>query len=127
MQEKEFREQVKTTDWTNFSEKYVTIFCSVDAIVPVWAYMLIASQLEPYAKRVVFGNLNTLETTLFMESMNALNPNDFKGERIVVNGCGEVPIPESAFVELVNKLKPVAKSIMYGEACSTVPVYKQPK
>ena len=73
LKEKEFREQVKTTDWTNFSEKYVAIFCSVDAIVPVWAYMLIASQLHPHAKRVVFGNLNTLETTLFMESMNALN------------------------------------------------------
>lgn len=126
LKEKDFREYIKNNNWEHYRNKYVAITCSVDAIVPAWAYMLVASRLDGVAKRVVFGNLETLETVLFSEIISAMNAEAFADKRLVIKGCSDKPVPVSAYVELVNKLQPVAKSIMFGEPCSTVPVYKRP-
>ncbi len=127
LREKDFREFIKNEDWTKYKNKYVALVCSADAIVPTWAYMLLATQLEPYVKKVVFGNLEILETILYNEILGNLNINDYKDARIVIKGCGHLPIPKAAYVEISRLLRPIAKSIMYGEACSTVPLYKQAK
>lgn len=127
LKEKDFRSFVKDHDWAQYDGSFVAVACSADAIVPTWAYMLITSALDGHANKVVFGSLETLETVLFNEALRAINPDDFKDERVIVKGCGSVPIPDSAYVEIVSLLQPVAKSIMFGEACSTVPVYKKPK
>ncbi|MCW3086226.1 MAG: hypothetical protein JWP12_3592 [Bacteroidetes bacterium] len=127
LREKDFREYIKNEDWTKYRDKYVALTCSVDAIVPTWAYMLLATQLEPVAKRVVFGDLETLEAILYNEVLSKINPNDYKDARIVIKGCGNLPVPKAAYVQITSILRPVAKSIMYGEPCSTVPLYKQPK
>jgi len=127
LREKDFREFVKNEDWSKYKNKYVALICSADAIVPTWAYMLLATQLEPYVKKVVFGNLEILETILYSEILGKLNINDYKDARIVIKGCGHLPVPKAAYVEIARLLRPVAKSIMYGEACSTVPLYKQAK
>ncbi len=127
LREKDFREFVKKEDWTKYKDKFVALICSADAIVPTWAYMLLATQLQPFAKKVVFGNLEILETILYNEALGALNINDYKDARIVIKGCGNLPVPTAAYVEITRLLLPVAKSIMYGEACSTVPLYKQAK
>ncbi|MES2286005.1 MAG: DUF2480 family protein [Bacteroidota bacterium] len=127
LREKDFREFIKNEDWTKYKNKYVALICSADAIVPTWAYMLLATQLEPYVKKVVFGNLEILETVLYNEILSKLNINDYKDARIVIKGCGHLPVPKAAYVEISRLLRPIAKSIMYGEACSTVPLYKQAK
>jgi len=127
LREKDFREFIKNEDWAKYKDKYVGLICSVDAIVPTWAYMLLAAQLEPVAKRVVFGDLETLETILYNEILSKINANDYKDARIVIKGCGNLPVPKSAYVQITNLLRPVAKSIMYGEPCSTVPLYKKAK
>ncbi len=125
LREKDFRDYIKNTNWENYKNKLVAVVCTADAIVPTWAYMLLATALEPQAKKIVFGNLATLETVLFFESLSKINTDNFRYKRIVIKGCGNLPVPESAYVELTRILKPVAKSIMYGEPCSTVPVYKK--
>ena len=127
LKEKDFRSFVKNEDWSTYTDKYVALTCSADAVVPVWAYMLLAIQIEPYAKKVVFGDLETLETVLYNEILNTLNINEYKDARVVIKGCGHLPVPKAAYVEITRLLRPVAKSIMYGEACSMVPLYKQPK
>lgn len=127
LREKDFREFVKNQDWTIYKDKYVALTCSADAIVPTWAYMLLATHLEPYAKKVVFGDLEILETILYNEALAKLDIDAYKNARIVVKGCGNLPVPKAAYVEITRLLRPVAKSIMYGEACSTVPLYKQAK
>lgn len=125
LREKEFREFVKTHNWEQYRGKYVAITCTADAIVPTWAYMLLANQLEPYAQDVVFGDLNTLETVLYERALEKQDMGKFKDQRVVVKGCGDIPIPESAFVKFTVQLSKVAKSVMYGEPCSTVPVFKR--
>lgn len=125
LKEKDFREFLKKEDWSKYQNKYVALICSADAIVPTWAYMLLAIYIEPFAKKVVFGNLEALETILYNELFGKLNINDYKDARIVIKGCGKLPVPKSAYVELTRLLRPVAKSIMYGEPCSTVPLYKR--
>lgn len=125
LKEKDFREFVKNEDWKKYQDKFVAITCSADAIVPTWAYMLIASALQPFAKKFVFGDLKTLETVLFNEALSKINPEEFRDKKMIVKGCGNIPVPESAYVELTRILTPVAKSLMFGEACSTVPIYKQ--
>jgi hypothetical protein len=127
LKEKDFREFIKKEDWSLYKDKYVALICSADAVVPTWAYMLLTIQLEPYAKKVVFGDLETLETVVYHEILNKLNTNDYKDVRVVIKGCGTLPVPQAAYVEITRLLRPVAKSIMYGEACSMVPLYKQPK
>ena|ERR1051325_3419572 len=125
LKEKDFREFVKNENWSKYQDKFVAITCSADAIVPTWAYMLIATSLQPFAKKIVFGDLKTLETILFLESLSKINPEDYSEKKLVIKGCGNLPVPESAYVELTRILTPVAKNIMFGEPCSTVPVYKQ--
>ena len=124
LKEKDFRDFVKNENWEKYKDKFVAITCTADAIVPTWAYMLITTSLQPFAKKIVFGDLETLETILFLESLSKINMEDFRDKKICVKGCGSVLIPESAYVEITRILSPVAKSIMYGEACSTVPIMK---
>ena len=126
LREKDFREYVKNNDWAHYTGKFVAITCTNDAIIPVWTYMLLAGALQPFAAKIVFGNLNELEAVLFSESLSKMNPDDYRDQRIVIKGCGDIPVPTSVYVELTRMLKPVVKSIMYGEPCSTVPVYKKP-
>ena len=125
LKEKDFREYVKTHDWTKYKDKLVAITCTADAVIPTWAYMLIATVLQPYAMKFVFGDLKTLETVLFQESLSKINPEEFRDKKIIIRGCSNLPVPESAYVELTRILVPFAKSIMYGEACSTVPLMKK--
>jgi len=125
LREKDFREYIKNTDWSQYKEKFVAITCTNDAIIPVWAYMLLASALQPYAAKIVFGTLDDLEATLFSSRINSIQPEDYRDQRIVIKGCGDIPVPTSVYMELTRILKPVVKSIMYGEPCSTVPVYKK--
>lgn len=127
LREKDFREFVKNEDWSKYNHKFVAITCSADAIVPTWAYMLLAIQLQPFAKKIVFGNLEILETVVYQELLSKININSYKDARIVIKGCGTLPVPIAAYVELTRLLTPVAKSIMYGEPCSTVPLYKKNK
>lgn len=127
LKEKDFREFIKNHDWQQYKDSYVAITCSADAIVPTWAYMLLALALQPYAKKIVFGDLEKLETVLFTEALQKLNPGDYKDARVVVKGCGSLPVPVNAFVQLTAMLQPQVKSLMYGEPCSTVPLYKKPK
>ena len=125
LREKDFREFVKEHDWTQYRDKHVAVTCSADAIVPTWAYMLLASKLQPFAATVVFGSLETLETVLFDRAIRKIDPEQYRDQRIVVKGCGDIPVPTSAYVELTARLMTVAKSVMYGEPCSTVPIFKR--
>lgn len=125
LKEKDFRDFVKNHDWTAYQDAYVAITCSADAIVPTWAYMLLANRLQPYAREVVFGDETVMETLLFERALAALDMQQFVDERVVVKGCGDETVPESAFVKFTIELSKVAKSIMYGEPCSTVPVFKR--
>ena len=127
LREKDFREFIASHDWKGYEGKYVALTCSADAIIPDWAWMLLASALQPFAKKIVFGDLEKLETVLFDEILSTVDPEQYRDQRIVVKGCGDKPVPKTAYIEVVRKLQPVAKSIMYGEPCSTVPVYKRPK
>jgi hypothetical protein len=125
LKEKEFRAALLTTDWTIYKDKVVGIICSADAIIPMWANMLIVSALNPFAKAVYFGNENKVREQQLLENINTLNINEYNDQRVVVKGCGDTPIGESAYIAITQKLRPVVKSIMYGEPCSTVPVYKK--
>jgi len=125
LKEKDFREFVKEHDWTQYAGKNVAITCSADAIVPTWAYMLLANRMAPYAREIVFGNIDTLETILFEKALTVLDVEQYRDKRIVIKGCGDVAVPNSAYIELTKKLTPVVKSLMFGEPCSTVPIYKR--
>jgi hypothetical protein len=127
LKEKDFREFIKNEDWSKYKDKFVAITCTNDAIVPTWAYMLLSLALEPYAKKIVFGNLEQLEVAVFDEALSKIDFSQYKDARIVIKGCSGKPVPTNAFVKLTAALKPFAKSIMYGEPCSTVPLYKAPK
>jgi len=125
LKEKDFREKLKAHDWEQYRDKYVAVFCSADAIIPVWAYMLVVSGLEPYAKDVMLGDEKELHKNLFLSNLEKIDMNEFSDKRVVVKGCGETPIGEFAYMEITKRLRPVVKSIMYGEPCSTVPIYKK--
>ena len=125
LKEKDFRASLKETDWEIFSNKNVAIICSVDAIIPVWAYMLVVSYLQPVAKEIIMGDEQELAKKLFVRNIEAIDINEFTDKRIVIKGCGETPIADFAYMEITKRLLPVVKSIMYGEPCSTVPVYKK--
>ncbi len=125
LKEKDYREALKNIDFSIYQDKNVGITCSADAVIPVWAYMLAASYIEPYAKEIVFGDETRMQEILFLKNLSKLDPAEFIDKRVVVKGCGEKKIPEIAYVEITTILRPVAKSIMYGEPCSTVPIYKQ--
>jgi Protein of unknown function (DUF2480) len=125
LKEKDFREALKLIDFSIYKDKLVAVTCTADAIIPVWAYMLVASYLQPFAKDIVFGDEAFLHKTLFLKNINSINPDEFTDKRVVVKGCGELPIGEFAYLEITKLLRPVVKSIMYGEPCSTVPIYKK--
>lgn len=127
LKEKDFREFLKSHEWKQYAGKNVAIMCSADAIIPTWAYMLLTLHLQPHANRVVFGTLEDLERQLMREVLDKINFDEFLDKRVVVKGCGELPIPTAAYVEVTRKLQPVVKSLMFGEPCSTVPLYKKPK
>ncbi len=124
LKEKEFREKIKNHNWDYFKGKLVNIVCSADAIVPTWAFMLVAIELEQKASRVFCCSQSEMELLLFKEKLDKVNPEDYKGQRVVIKGCADKPVPLNAFVELTSLLRPYVKSIMYGEPCSTVPLYK---
>lgn len=126
LKEKDYREALKAKDWSGYKDKNVALVCTADAIIPVWAWMLAATYLQPVAKELVMGDEKELHKTLFIKNLSAVNVNEFEDKRVVIKGCGETPIPDYVYMEITRLLRPVVKSIMYGEPCSTVPVYKKP-
>ncbi|GIV39304.1 MAG: hypothetical protein KatS3mg033_1104 [Thermonema sp.] len=127
LREKDFREYVKSEDWSRYEGKNVAVGCSTDAIVPVWAYMLLATSLAPYARYVTYGTLEDLQRELWQQQIDTITPQAYQDKKVVVKGCGEKPIPEYAFTLLAARLQPYVSSLMYGEPCSTVPIYKRKK
>lgn len=127
LKEKDFRESVNTHNWAQYKNSFVAVSCSVDAIIPSWAFMLVASELTPFASKVVIGNLELLESVIYQELIGFLDLKDFANKPVIIKGCANKPIPNSAYAFLIAKLQPIAKSIMFGEACSTVPLYKSKK
>ena len=125
LKEKDFREALKAKDWTIYQDKNVALTCSVDAIIPVWAYMLVADNLQPFANEIVMGDEKELHKTIFLKNLSAIDVQEFDDKRVVIKGCGETPIADYVYMEITKLLRPVAKSIMYGEPCSTVPVFKK--
>jgi hypothetical protein len=124
LKEKDFRTALQNMDWNQYKDQLVGVYCSADAVIPVWAYMLVASYLEPLAKEVFQGNEEQVIRQLLFKRINSIDPQEYKDKRVVVKGCGEKPIGEFAYLEITKLLRPVVKSIMYGEPCSTVPIYK---
>ena len=125
LKEKDFRDFVKENDWSHYQDKNVAITCSTDAIVPTWAYMILANKMSPFAKSINFGTAEEVRNSLFLENIERIDYSQYVDQRVVVKGCGDIAIPENAFVRFTSKLTAVVKSIMYGEPCSTVPVYKR--
>ncbi len=126
LKEKDYRAALQTHDWTQYAGKHVAVTCSVDAIVPVWAYMLATTYLQPVAASVYFGTEAELVASIIKDRISAIDANEYSDKRVVIKGCGDTPIPESAYVAVTQHLRPVVKSLMYGEPCSTVPIYKKP-
>lgn len=125
LREKDFRESVKNHDWLKYRDCYVSVNCSADAIVPQWAYMLLGVELESIAKKVVYGTPEMLESVLMDESLSKVDFSEYRDQRVILKGCSKLPIPPHAYLNFVTRLKPLVKSLMFGEACSTVPVYKR--
>ncbi len=125
LREKEFRKQVADHDWSQYQGSYIVFNCSTDAIIPGWAYLLLTSAAMPFAKKVVVGSLETLETILYQEIIYQLDVSSYQDKFLIIKGCSNKPVPQGAYIALIQKLQPVAKSIMYGEACSSVPLFKQ--
>jgi len=125
LREKDFREQLKNHDWTVYKDAYVAMDCSTDAIVPSWAFLLAATYLQPYAKKIVKGNLNGLETALYQEVISNLDVSVYDNKKVIVKGCSRKPVPDGAYIQLVEKIQPHVQSLMFGEACSTVPLLKK--
>jgi len=125
LKEKDFREALLAHDWSQYAGKNLAVFCSADAIIPVWAYMLVAACAAPFANDIFQGSPEEFYKQAFQKALDRLDLEEYAGKRIVVKGCSDKPVPPSAYVELTRKLQPNAKSIMYGEPCSTVPIFKK--
>ena len=125
LKEKDFREALKNYDWSSFAQKNVAVVCTADAVIPLWAFMLLMTYLQPAAKEVFVGEAEEMKKHLFLKNISSLDPSAYSGQRIVVKGCGDATIENYAYAEITKLLLPVAKSIMYGEPCSTVPIYKR--
>lgn len=123
--EKDFRKSVSEFDWSQYQNSYVALHCSTDAIIPGWAYLLITMKLAPFAKKVVVGSLENMETVLFSEFLDDFDVSEYENKPVIIKGCTHKPIPETAYTLLAQKLYSVAASLMYGEACSSVPLYKK--
>ena len=127
LHEKQFRAEALDHDWSQYKDAYLALTCSSDAIIPAWAFMLISTYLEPYAKKIVIGSKKDMETLLYNEIINAMDVTMYEDKALIIKGCAKKPVPENAYIFLLQRLKPIAKSIMYGEACSAVPLYKKSK
>ncbi len=125
LKEKDFREAIKNINWADFKNQYVALTCSADAVIPNWAYMLLTLSLHPYAKEVFFGSLEQLNEYLLQRAIDKLDLETYRDQRVVIKGCGEINIPVSAYVAVTQKLGGVVKTLMYGEPCSTVPLFKR--
>jgi len=125
LREKEFRQAMADQDWSLFENKILAVFCSADAIIPVWAYMLVAVQAQPQTKGIYFGTLTETETRIFLERIQKMDLEPYRDARVVVKGCADKPVPEAAFLEVTRLLRPIVLSLMFGEPCSTVPLYKR--
>ncbi len=124
LKEKDFRAFIKEHNWQQYEGKNVALICTTDAVIPTWAYMLLSTAISPYANRVVFGDLAALEQALFQQALAKIDLQQFADQRVVVKGCSKVEVPVFAYVEIIRLLQPITKSLMYGEPCSTVPIYK---
>ncbi len=125
LREKEFRDYIKSHNWSQYKNKFVAITCSADAIVPTWAFMLVSVSLQPYAQHIIFGTLKDLEQTLFQQALTKIDWSKYHNAKVVIKGCSKVEVPLTAYVEATSQLRAVATSIMFGEPCSTVPIYKK--
>jgi hypothetical protein len=125
LKEKEFRKSVDLHDWSQYKGAYIALDCSTDAIIPGWAFMLISIQLAPYAKKISVGSIAELESLLFSEIIESLNLDPYKDKSVIIKGCSNKPIPQNGYVFLAKRLQPIARKIMYGEACSAVPLFKK--
>jgi hypothetical protein len=127
LKEKDFRESLEQFDWSSLTDSYVALTCTADAIIPSWAYLLITAKAAPFTKHIVVGDLNLLESSIYQKIIDKLDTDHIKGKPVIIKGCANKPIPASAYTQLIEKLLPIANSIMYGEACSTVPLFKKTK
>ena len=127
LREKEFRLKLKQHNWKAYRNQFVAIYCSTDAVLPAWASLLVTTYLQPYAKKVVVGTLVDLETHLFNEEIKKINISSFKDKAVIIKGCTDKKVPEDSYVQLISRLQPVVKSLFYGEACSSVPLFKKKK
>ncbi len=125
LKEKDFREQLKNHDWSQYQDNLVAIYCSTDAIIPAWASILVTIQLAPFAKKIVSGSIQDLDTALYQEILATIDYSVYQDKPVIIKGCSKKPVPESAYIIAAQKLQPFAKSIMYGEACSAVPLFKR--
>ncbi len=127
LREKEFRLKLNQHNWKAYRNQFVAIYCSTDAVLPAWASLLVTTYLQPYAKKVVMGTLVDLETHLFTEEIKKINISSFKDKAVIIKGCTDKKVPEDSYVQLISRLQPVVKSLFYGEACSSVPLFKKKK
>ena len=127
LREKEFRLKLKQHNWKAYRNQFVAMYCSTDAVLPAWASLLVTTYLQPYAKKVVMGTLVDLETHLFTEEIKKINISSFKDKAVIIKGCTDKKVPEDSYVQLISRLQPVVKSLFYGEACSSVPLFKKKK
>lgn len=125
LKEKDFRAALQGLTWGDYKDKLVALYCSAEAIIPLWAYMLVSTNLSGIAKKVFAGTPDEMRKQLFIEKIRGINPEEYTDKRVVIKGCGELEVGEFAYVEITNKLTPVVKSLMFGEACSAVPVFKK--
>lgn len=125
LHEKDFRNLIAKFDWSQYQDNYIALTCSTDAIIPAWAFMLLSINLEQFAEKIVIGNIEALETSIYQDILNDLDVSKFENKPVIIKGCSKKPVPQNAYIMLSNKLKPIAKSIMYGEACSSVPLFKK--
>jgi len=127
LKEKDFRNSLKNHNWAQYKNQYIALTCSTNAIIPSWAYMLIATYLTPFAKKTIVGNLQELENAIFQDILNNFDYKAYQNLPVIIKGCANKPIPETAYIQLIKNLQPIAKSIMFGEACSSVPLFKAAK
>lgn len=125
LKEKDFREQLKNHDWNIYQDAYVAMNCSTDAIIPSWAFLLVATYLQPVARKIVKGNLVDLEMAIYHDIISNLDITPFVGKKIIVKGCSKKPVPDAAYIQLIEKIQPHIQTLMFGEACSTVPLLKK--
>lgn len=127
LKEKNFRETLKNHNWSHYQNHFVAIYCSTDAILPAWATILVTVHLQPFAKKIILGKKEEIDTLLYNEILNKIDYSVYQGKSVILKGCSKKPVPETAYVFAIQQLQKVSKSIMFGEACSAVPLYKAPK